>query len=250
MIPAKVALTEVFFSVQGEGYHVGRAAVFVRLAGCPLACEFAPGVVCDTPYQQTNLKATVDELFNDIIPPLLPPEYIHDRPQRKQIKDLPMLILTGGEPTAAPLFDDLVRAALLAGFYAAVETNATHYREGLRQVDWRSASPKEHVPQTSTAKWHNHNPQSTKIDPRVRNLLACHPSEYRYVIAGPDPIPPFLAAKCHYVSPAVLSDGSGTEWQKGFPGFAPGAIERCLEIVQADPRWRISVQTHKFMAVR
>ena len=251
----KIALTEVFFSVQGEGYHTGRPAMFVRLAGCPLACEFAPGVVCDTPYQQTNLKATLSELFNDIIPSLLPPElpfqHKHKPHRFYRPEDLPMLIITGGEPTAAPLFNELVQNANSAGFFTSVETNATTFREGLRWLDWRSASPKESVPQTSTAPWHNHNPQSTKMDSAVRNLLACYPSEYRYVIGGQaEPVPPYHEAYRHYVSPAVLSDGSGTEWQTGFPGFAPGAMERCLEIVQQEPRWRISCQQHKFLGIR
>ncbi|KKL75904.1 hypothetical protein LCGC14_2050230 [marine sediment metagenome] len=248
MIP-KLALVEVFAAPQGEGYNAGRSAVFVRLAGCPLACEFAPGVVCDTPYQQANLKVTLDTLFNDIIPALLPPVT-----KGLCIDEAPMLIITGGEPTAAPLFDDLMRRAYDSLYYVAVETNGTNYRIGLEYADWVSVSPKVGVPQTSSAAGHNQNPKLPTLNLKVCNLLS-RPGdvggEYRYVIVGhPMEMPPYYPAIAHYVSPLVRSDGSGLEWKDGFPGFAPNAVRRCLEIIKEDPRWRISVQTHKVLGVR
>jgi len=252
--PAKIALVEVFASPQGEGYNAGRWAVFVRLAGCPLACEFAPGVVCDTPYQKANLKVTLDELFEDVIPiafgRMLDAE---TRSAMTRVQDLPMLIFTGGEPLASPHFNELMRRAHDTGqFYVAVETNGTRWQQGIISTDWVTVSPKEDVPQTSQARWHNHNPQSTKLSGRIKSQLAARffQGEYRYVIAANTPTPPYNPATRHYVSPAVLSDGSGEEWKSGFPGFAPGAVESCLRIVRADPRWQISVQTHKFLGVR
>ena len=241
----KVALVEVFAAPQGEGYNAGRSAVFVRLAGCPLACEFAPGVVCDTPYQQANMKVSRDELFKDILPPLV----------FATAGAHPMLIFTGGEPTACPQFDELMRRAHhdLSGVYLAVETNGTRYRKGLRFADWISVSPKEDIPQTSQAPHHNHNPHSPDLDPDVCRLMlltSAGGGEYRYVIAADTQHPVYYSARRHYVSPAVQSDGSGQEWKTGFPGFAPGAVSRCLEIIKNDPRWRISIQTHKILGVR
>lgn len=251
---AKIALVEVFASPQGEGYHAGRRAVFVRLAGCPLACEFAPGVVCDTPYMQANMKVTLAELFQEVIPSLATLDTTEALDERI------MLIFTGGEPTAAPLFDSLVRQAFHAGFYVAVETNGTTWRNGLQLVHWMSVSPKEDIAQTSLAIWHNKNPRSPKLNEEVKHelwrrapladRLPTMGGEYRYVIAGGDVRPPYYSATRHYVSPAVLSDGSGEEWKKGFPGFAPGAVESCLAIIRQDPRWRISLQNHKFLGVR
>lgn len=248
-----VALVEVFRSVQGEGFHAGRPAIFVRLAGCPLACEFAPGVVCDTPYQVAKSWATVDELFGEIIPSLGGLETDSVRRKRQDVRAVPMLILTGGEPTVNPQFDALADRANKCGFYTAVETNGTVWREGLRRLDWISVSPKDAVPQTSKAQWHNAHPRGLKLLARVRLEVATRKAgaEYRYVIGGRSvPAPPYYAASRHYVSPAVRSDGSGEEWKTGFPGFAVGALERCLEIVQADPRWRISTQQHKLWCVR
>lgn len=251
---AKIALVEVFRSVQGEGYHTGRPAIFVRLAGCPLACEFAPGVVCDTPYQQANLKLTLDELFYKYVADLCAGYWDVSRARKAHDPQAaPMMIFTGGEPTAAPAFDDLVVLANQMGFYTAVETNGTRWRDGLMWLDWISVSPKEHVPQTSKAPHHNHNPQSPTLLMAVCDQMGNRQKrsgEYRYVVNGADMVPPFLPAFRHYVSPAIKSNGSGDEWKTGWPGFAPGAFERCLQIVTEDPRWRISLQTHKVTGVR
>lgn len=253
----KIALTEVFAAPQGEGFHTGRWAIFVRLAGCPLACEFSPGVVCDTPYMQVNLKLTLDELFGRAIPDVMGDP---TKNYRGKIWDAPMLIITGGEPTFAPQFNAIVEAALAMtpALYVAVETNGTRWREGLRKVEWISVSPKENVKQTSTAKWHHGAKVGpTHLDPPVleelQRRLFLRPdigAEFRYVISADSTHPLYLPASRHYISPAVLSAGSGTEWQEGFPGFAAGAVERCLQIVQEDPRWRISIQSHKVLGVR
>ena len=94
------------------------------------------------------------------------------------------------------------------------------------------------------------------LDRRVRAELTARENrgdvggEYRYVISRNDSTPPYYPAFRHYVSPAVLSSGSGDEWRTGFPGYSIGAVERCLEIVREDPRWRISCQQHKFLSTR
>lgn len=262
----KVAAVEVFRSVQGEGFNAGRPAIFVRLSGCNLSCVFADGAVCDTPYQQTNIKTDVDGLFGAYVAPLLwevrPPQEqgiempppVAERVLGVRRDARPMLILTGGEPTLAPAFDEIVRVAMRCGFYVAVETNGTRWREGLRLVDWICVSPKDTVQQGSTAPFHNHNPQDPALNATLLHYLALNQrtagSEFRYVIGPEDPTPPFYDAFRHYVSPAALSTGDGMEWQRGFDGFVAGAVQRCHEIVWADPRWRISIQTHKFMGVR
>lgn len=258
---SRVAAVEVFRSVQGEGYNSGREAIFVRLAGCNLSCVFAEGAVCDTPYMQANIKVdSVAELFEKNIWPLTLATSGVKAPESpgdwyKNDEGALMLILTGGEPTMAPAFDELVHEGCRRGFYVAVETNGTKWREGLRECHWISCSPKESVRQGSTALHHNHNPQSPQLHTLVKEQLAMRASrpagEYRFVVsAAGEAAPPFLPAFRHYVSPAVLADGVGLEWKTAFPGFVSGAVERCLEIVQTDPRWRVSLQTHKLLKVR
>jgi organic radical activating enzyme len=244
-----LALVEYFYSVQGEGANTGRAAFFIRFAGCNLNCVFADGAICDTPWQKAREKLTIDQLIFWMKTQLEAHiKHPHDGLGGRMIdwfylpqEQLPIVILTGGEPTMAPAFDELVKALKHWHFTVAVESNGTRWREGLEQVDHLVVSPKDRIS-------HNNPLGSPELDPRV---VALPPAEYRYVITGADDtVPPFYPAANHFVSPALASDGSGMENLTGTPSFAPGAVDRCLEIVQADPRWRLSLQTHKWILVR
>lgn len=244
----KIALVERFVSVQGEGRNAGRAALFIRLAGCNLRCRWHDAY-CDTPWQDTREKITFENLTDWI-----QAEAIRLTVERLALDpdDRQMVVITGGEPTMAHQFDEIVRYCRAEGFYVAIETNGTIYRDSFAQINWVSCSPKGDVSQGNPfhgkpiPKW-----DPPEVDPKVRQHLERYDGEYRYVIAGPDdPIPEYHPAAAHYVSPAINSDGTGTEWETGFPGFVPGAVDRCLHIVQTDPRWRLSVQTHKFLGVR
>lgn len=109
-------INEIFYSLQGEGYHTGIPAVFVRFSGCNLSCDF-----CDTQHQQGMLM-TDDQIV-------------------AEVKKHPaaVVILTGGEPS---LFVDeaLVDQLHQAGLYICMETNGT--RPVPVAVDWITCSPK------------------------------------------------------------------------------------------------------------
>jgi 7-carboxy-7-deazaguanine synthase len=97
----------VFHTIQGEGPFCGRAAVFVRLAGCNLQCP-----ACDTDY--TTGRATYN--VKDLIP------FIDS--QWPAIAARPLVVITGGEPfrqNLYPLCHDLLRA----GYTVQIETNGT-----------------------------------------------------------------------------------------------------------------------------
>ncbi|HAO99421.1 MAG TPA: 7-carboxy-7-deazaguanine synthase [Fibrobacteres bacterium] len=111
-------ISEIFYSIQGEGFHAGTPAVFVRGAGCNLACVF-----CDTDF---SLKEK------------LSPEQIVDR-----IAEYPsrFVVLTGGDPTIQPeAFRKLVELLHDRGYYVTMETNGTS--EDDLGVDWITVSPK------------------------------------------------------------------------------------------------------------
>lgn len=128
---------EIFFSIQGEGAHSGRPAVFCRFSGCNLwsgreedraasICDF-----CDTDFVGTNDDGGKFKTAEDLaasIESVWPSE----QPYR-------YLIFTGGEPLLQ-LDDDLVAAVKQLGFEVAIETNGT-----LRPpsgIDWICVSPK------------------------------------------------------------------------------------------------------------
>ena len=109
-------INDIFYSLQGEGYNTGRAAVFIRFAGCNLRCSF-----CDTEFD-TYREMTDEEIITAI----------KDYPAR-------FVVLTGGEPTLQvdEAFVDLLHQH---GFEVAMESNGT--RPAPKNLDWLTVSPK------------------------------------------------------------------------------------------------------------
>lgn len=110
-------VNEMFYSIQGEGYHTGTPAVFVRLSGCNLKCAF-----CDTKHQQG--KEITEE---DIV------SFVCQYP-------CSLVVITGGEPSLQ-LTESLIDKLHKHGKFVAVETNGT--KELPKNVDWITVSPKE-----------------------------------------------------------------------------------------------------------
>ena len=118
-----IQLSEIFYSIQGEGLWTGTPAVFVRLAGCNLACDF-----CDTDYS-TKFFAHVDEIVALV---------------REAAGDCPMVVLTGGEPFAQSGTPALIEALRRDGRRVHVESNGTIFTD-LPDDVWLCVSPKERV---------------------------------------------------------------------------------------------------------
>ena len=112
----KYKINEIFYSIQGEGYWTGTAAIFIRFSGCNLKCWF-----CDTKHESGGQMSIDDILLA-----------IKAYPARH-------VVLTGGEPTLQAdkaLYD----ALKLNGYYVQIETNGTS--TGI-YADWITCSPKE-----------------------------------------------------------------------------------------------------------
>ena len=120
------SVKEIFYSLQGEGFHSGRPAVFCRFSDCNLACSF-----CDTDFIGTDgFNGGVyqpDDLVNKIAA-LWPSETV-----------TPFVVCTGGEPLLQ-LDDLLIDAMHKAGFEIAIETNGTIISP--KGIDWIAVSPK------------------------------------------------------------------------------------------------------------
>ncbi len=110
-------INEVFYSLQGEGFHVGTPALFIRFSGCNLKCAF-----CDTSHEMGTWMSD-EELV----------EMAAQCPAR-------MVILTGGEPSLW-IDAELVRCLHEVGKYVCIETNGTHPLPDA--LDWVTCSPKE-----------------------------------------------------------------------------------------------------------
>ena len=110
-------INDIFYSLQGEGHNTGRAAVFVRFAGCNLRCSF-----CDTEFD------TFSEMSDEEILAA-----ISQYPAR-------FVVLTGGEPTLQ-VDEAFVELLHQHGYEVAMESNGT--RPAPQNLDWLTVSPKE-----------------------------------------------------------------------------------------------------------
>jgi 7-carboxy-7-deazaguanine synthase (Cx14CxxC type) len=208
---------EVFYTLQGEGYHTGRPAVFCRFSGCNLwtgrdadragaVCKF-----CDTDFVGVGPDggrfATATELAQRVVSAW---------PKAASPGSRPYVVCTGGEPLLqldAPLVD----AFHEVGFEVAVETNGT--QPAPAGIDWICVSPKAAAPLT---------------------LLNGHELKLVYPQAEQEAHPDrFEGLDFRHFSLQPL-DGPELQQNTRF------AVEYCL----AHPKWRLSLQTHKLLGLR
>ena len=115
---------EHFYTIQGEGFHQGRAAYFIRLAGCDVGC-----VWCD-----------VKESWDANLHPLTQADQIVANASRYPAK---AVVITGGEPSAFQL-DYLTQKLKERGIQTFIETSGAYPLTG--QWDWICLSPKKTLP--------------------------------------------------------------------------------------------------------
>ena len=109
-------VNDIFYSLQGEGRNTGRAAIFIRFAGCNLKCPF-----CDTDFSQYEEMSDEDIL------------------NRIKSYSSHFVVLTGGEPSLQ-VDRQLVDLLHKHGYELAMETNGTH--PIVDGIDWITCSPK------------------------------------------------------------------------------------------------------------
>jgi 7-carboxy-7-deazaguanine synthase (Cx14CxxC type) len=204
---------EIFYTLQGEGFHAGRPAVFCRFTSCNLwtgreedraraICTF-----CDTDFVGTNgpgggrfrdaaaLAEAIDNAWPDAG------------------SEHRMVVCTGGEPLLQ-LDSEVVDALHARGFYVAVETNGT--QPAPAGIDWTCVSPKIGAPLKLTA---------------GDELKLVYPQ------AGGDPEQfEHLDFSSFRISPM---DGPNIRENTA------AAVEYCLK----RPQWRLSLQTHKYLGI-
>lgn len=204
---------EIFKTLQGEGRHTGRPAVFCRLAGCNLwsgreqdrskaLCSF-----CDTDFVGTNGPGGGRFADADRLAAAIEVAWGERRTAR-------FVVLTGGEPLLQ-VDDNLLAALKSRSFEIAVETNGS--LEAPAGVDWICVSPKAGAP-----------------------LAQITGHELKLVYPQPELQPE-----------QVESLAFDHFWLQPMDGPAQAentqaAIQYCL----ANPLWRLGVQTHKMIGIR
>ncbi len=205
------AVKEIFYTLQGEGTHAGRPAVFCRFAGCNLwsgreadrakaVCQF-----CDTDF--VGVTGDGGGRFTTA------PELATACRDAAEGSGCDYVVLTGGEPMLQ-VDGDLIDALHAAGFTIAIETNGT--LPVPREIDWICVSPKA----------------GADLQQRSGDEL-----KLVFPQAGLDPEPLLeLAFANRYLQPM---DG---------PDVAVNT-QKAVAYCRANPGWRLSLQTHKLLGI-
>ena len=209
------AVKETYYTLQGEGAHTGRGAVFCRFAGCNLwsgreadrqtaACRF-----CDTDFIGTDGPGGGRFDASSLA------RHIRTVWDSAATGGSPFVVFTGGEPTLQ-LDEALIEHCHAEGLEIAIETNGT--RPLPSGIDWVCVSPK---------------PRST--------LLLQSGDELKLVYPQPEPeVAPErfegLAFRHFFLQPL-----DGAERAQN--------TARAIAYCQANPQWRLSLQTHKLIGI-
>ncbi|MGB3867720.1 MAG: 7-carboxy-7-deazaguanine synthase [Xanthobacteraceae bacterium] len=208
------AVKEIFLTLQGEGAHAGRAAVFCRLAGCNLWSgreEDRAGAVCrfcDTDF--VGLDGTLGGRYAsaDSLADTIAAQWASAGDEMRYV------VLTGGEPLLQ-VDEALVTALHARNFTIAVETNGT--LDPPEGIDWICVSPKA-ATDLRIRKGHELKLVYPQAENRPEDFV--HLAFERFSLQpmdGPD-----------------IADNTAR------------AIDYCLR----HPQWRLSVQTHKTLGIR
>jgi len=118
----KYKVNEIFYSLEGEGFFSGVAAIFIRLAGCTMGCPW-----CDTKYaQKTNYNLTAEQILKKIA-----------------VYPCKTVVLTGGEPTEQNL-TALLKLLKQNKYQIHLETNGANLID-TKLFDFCTVSPKAYV---------------------------------------------------------------------------------------------------------
>jgi 7-carboxy-7-deazaguanine synthase len=232
------AVKEIFYTLQGEGAHAGRPAVFLRFAGCNLWTgldrdrDKGPGGCsrwCDTDFVGTDgtgggkfrtaeelVAAVASQWPSDTRPGLADPAKIPGaQPAVAASRNAvtPFVVCTGGEPLLQ-LDAPLVAAFNAAGWFVAVETNGTVEPPPGRL--WLTVSPKANAP---------------------LRVLRGDELKLVYPQVGAEPERFQDLSFAHF----FLQPMDSPEVE----GNTAAALQYCL----AHPQWRLSLQTHKILKI-
>ena len=193
-------LMEEFYTIQGEGYHSGKAAYFIRLGGCDVGCHW-----CD-----------VKESWDAELHPLTHADTIIDNASQHPGK---AVVITGGEPLIYNL-DYLTQGLQARGIKTFIETSGAYPLSGT--WDWICLSPK---------KFKGPKPEVSLAAGELK-VIVFNKSDFAWA----EEHAKLVTENCKlYLQP---------EWSK-----AAVITPLIIDYVKQNPKWEISLQTHKYLNI-
>lgn len=196
----KYPIMEHFFTIQGEGTYSGRAAYFIRIAGCDVGC-----VWCDVKEswdKDQHTTMTIKEIIEKVTE-----------------SKTDFVVITGGEPAMydlRPLVDQLKSL----GITIAIETSGCYSLQG--DVDWYCFSPKKFKAPCDEA----------YLRANELKVIISHPSDLEWANKHAEKV----LDSCHlFLQP---------EWSK-----TEKLLPLIISYVKGNLKWKISLQTHKYMNI-
>jgi 7-carboxy-7-deazaguanine synthase len=165
-------ISEVFYSIQGEGQLTGVPSVFIRTSGCNLRCAW-----CDTPYASWNPEGEPRSVAQLV-------DAVQSHASARHV------VLTGGEPMIAKEIRELAAALKSLGYHITIETAATVAPAGIA-CDLASLSPKllNSAPDAvEHAVWRKKH-EATRWQPEVvRAWIDAYPYQFKFVVSRPEDV--------------------------------------------------------------
>lgn len=196
----KLPIMEEFYTLQGEGFQMGKAAYFVRVGGCDVGCTW-----CDT-------KESWDA-------GLFPPVEVDPIVERVSQTPAKTIVVTGGEPSRYPL-DYFTQSLKEKGVTTMIETAGVMPLTG--NWNWICLSPKKYSPPHASVYQ-----VANELKVVVQTEADIEWAEKNAALVEEDCL--------LFLQP---------EWSK-----ATEIMEKLTEFVMQNPRWRISLQAHKYMQI-
>lgn len=196
----QLPVMEHFYTLQGEGFHAGRAAYFIRLAGCDVGC-----VWCDVKESwdiRQDQYMTIAQIMDAL-----------------SQTSTDFVVITGGEPTMHDL-TQLTNALQTAGYEIALETAGVNALKG--HIDWYCFSPKKFKQPIAEA----------YLKANELKVVIAHPSDFEWAETHASKVGPNCKL---YLQ---------TEWEKQ-DRFLP----QIIDYIKRNKKWKISLQSHKYMQI-
>jgi organic radical activating enzyme len=218
-IDTKLPVMESFYTLQGEGYHQGRAAYFIRLGGCDVGCVWCD--VKDSWDADAHSKFSIDEIVSKVNREW---EMVNgksgiENEKREATNQKPIIVITGGEPLMHNL-DELSQALQTKGFETNIETSGSSALSG--SWNWICLSPK---------KFKAPLPEILPVANELK-IVVFNKSDFDWA----ETYAAQVNANCKlYLQP---------EWDK-----AATVTPLIIDYIKANPQWRLSLQIHKYLNV-